>query len=260
MTRADFPSCSVPNVPQVYSSLVRDTPEEITLTSDEDEPSDETSLDIQICEVIGGEEVEQRARHVSNQIKQSASNQSGEIQDASQHFRSSTHTPHHFTSKSHLTSLSQTDDSHNRSDVKLSQSAVHNNQSAASLSQTGVSHDQSAINIYMSAVHRTKSTFNISKSAVSNNPSAFNISQSAADSRSQSVNNLAGSSGSNSKQARIETLTAIRSKITKKDDLIVMDIYNSEKVTPDIESLTDDDDDIQIIEAVLPPPVPFNRK
>lgn len=48
LTRVDFPSCSVPNVSQVYSLTVRDTPEEITLTSDEDEPSDETSLDIQI--------------------------------------------------------------------------------------------------------------------------------------------------------------------------------------------------------------------
>ena len=48
LTRAAFPSCSVPNVPQVYSSTMRGTPEEITLTSDEDEPSDETSLDIQI--------------------------------------------------------------------------------------------------------------------------------------------------------------------------------------------------------------------
>ena len=165
--------------------------------------------------------MEQRARHVYNQIKQSASNQSGVIQDASQHFRSSTHTPHHIISKSHPTSLSQTADSHNRSDVNLSQSAVSNNQSAASL------FFQSAINIYKSPVSNNQSASNSSQSADSLTQSAFNISKSAvsnnqsADSRTQSFNNLAGSSGSTSKQA------------------------------PDIESLTDDDDDIQIIGIVI---------
>ena len=147
--------------------------------------------------------MEQRARHVYNQIKQSASNQSGVIQAAS-----------------HPTSFSQTGVSHDQSAIKINNS-VSNNQFASNISQ---------------------SADNSTQSAVSNNRSAFN-----ADSRTQSVNKQAGSSSSNSKQAGTETLSAIRSKIMKKNELVVNNVSTSEHVTPDIESLTDDDDDIQII-------------
>lgn len=138
--------------------------------------------------------MEQRARHVYNQIKQSASNQSGVIQAAS-----------------HPTSLSQTGLSHDQSAIKINNSVVSNNQSASNISQSAV---------------------NISKSAVSNNRSAFN-----ADSRTQSVNKQAGSSSSNSKQAGTETLSAIRSKIMKKNELVVNKISISEQVSPDIEQM-----------------------